>query len=120
MSGVYGIAFAVSLAFCKEPAYAYLNHDNSKLRSYPLKCLHNVVLNEFLSKPETRKSIFIKAHTVPLYCSRRMPENNFMFQCTKCQQLFHPDCQLRDQIQCSLAKAFKNCKMSGMSIKMKS
>ena len=60
MSGVYGIAFAVSLAFCKEPAYAYLNHDNSKLRSYPLKCLHNVVLTEFLSKPETRKKYFYK------------------------------------------------------------
>ena len=55
-------------------AYAHLNHGNSKLRSYPLKCLHNVVLTEFPSKPETRKSIFIKAHTVPLYCSRRMPE----------------------------------------------
>ena len=74
MTGVYGIAFAVSLAFYKDSAYAHLNHGNSKLRSYPLKCLHNVVLTEFPSKPETRKSIFIKAHTVPLYCSRRMPE----------------------------------------------
>ena len=41
--GVYAIAFAVSLAFCKEPEY--LNYDNSKMRSHQvlLKCLHNGV-----------------------------------------------------------------------------
>ena len=82
--GVYAIALAVSLAICKEPAY--LHYDNSKMRPHLLKCLHNGVLTEFPSKPEQRKSLFIKAHLVPLYCSCRMPENGLMFQCTNCQR----------------------------------
>ena len=64
---VYAIAFCASLAVCKEPAYL---HHNSKMRSHLLKCLHNGVLTEFPSKPEQRKSIFIRAHMVPLYCQR--------------------------------------------------
>ena len=51
--GAYAIAFAVSLALCKEPAY--LHYDNSKMRPHLLKCLHNGVLTEFPSKPEQRK-----------------------------------------------------------------
>ena len=89
--GVYTIAFAVSLAFCKE--LAYLNYDNSKMRPHLLKYLHNGVLTEFPSKPEQRKSLFIKDHSVPLYCSSRMPESALMFQCTNCQRWFHPECR---------------------------
>ena len=40
MTGVYAIAFAVSLAFCKKPAY--LHYDNSIMRSHLLKCLHKI------------------------------------------------------------------------------
>ena len=53
----------------------------------------NGVLTEFPSKPELRKSLFIKAHSVPLYFSCRMPENALMSQCTNCQRWFHPECQ---------------------------
>ena len=33
MTGVYAIAFAVSLVFCKEPAYSH--YDSSKMRPHP-------------------------------------------------------------------------------------
>ena len=88
--GVYAIAFAVSLAFGKEPAY--LHFDNSKMRSHLLNCLQSGVLTEFPCKPEQRKSLYVQAHTVPLYCTCPMPESDLMFQCTKCQRWFHPNC----------------------------
>ena len=84
------IALAVSMAFCKEPAY--LHNDNLKLWPHLLKCLINGVLAEFPSKQEPR-SLFIEDHTVPLYCSCRMPGKDLIFQCTKCQCWFHLDCQ---------------------------
>ena len=40
MTGVNAIAFAVSLAFCKKPAY--LHYDNSIMRLHLLKCLHKI------------------------------------------------------------------------------
>ena len=89
--GVYAIAFAVSLAFGKEPAY--LHFENSKMRSHLLNCLQSGVLTEFPCKPEKRKSLYVQAHTVPLYCTCRMPESDLMFQCTKCQRWFYPNCQ---------------------------
>ena len=89
--GVYAIAFAVSLAFRKKPAY--LHFENSKMRSHLLNCFHSVVLTEFPCKPEQRKSLYVQAHTVPLYCTCRMPESDLMFRCTKCQRWFHPICQ---------------------------
>ena len=87
--GVYAIAFAVSLAFGKEPAYFHF--ENSKIRSHLLNCLQSGVLTEFPCKPEKRKSLYVQAHTVPLYCTCRMPESDLMFQCTKCQRWFHPN-----------------------------
>ena len=89
--GVYAIAFAVSLAFGKEPAH--LHYDNSKMRTHLLNCIKSGILTEFPSKPESRKNLYIQAHTIPLHCTCRMPESDLMFQCTKCQQWFHPDCQ---------------------------
>ena len=83
--GVYAIAFAVSMALSKKPAC-------SKMRPHPLKCLYKGVFTEFPSKPEQRKSLFIKAHSVPLYCSCRVHENDLMFQFTNCQRWFHPEC----------------------------
>ena len=83
--------YAVSLAFGKEPAY--LHFENSKMRSHVLNCLHSGVLTEFPCKPKRRKSLYVQAHTVPLYCTCRMSESDLMFQCTKCQRWFHPNCQ---------------------------
>ena len=54
--GVYAIAFAVSLAFGKEPAY--LHFENSKMRSLLLNCLLSGVLTEFPCKPEQRESLY--------------------------------------------------------------
>ena len=42
--GVYAIAFAVSLAFGKEPAY--LHFENSKMRSHLLNCLQSGVQSD--------------------------------------------------------------------------
>ena len=89
--GVYAIAFAVALAFGKEPAY--LHFENSRMRSHLLNCLHSDVLTEFPCRREQRKSLYVQAHTVPLYCTCRMLESDLMFQCTKCQRWFHPNCQ---------------------------
>ena len=86
MTGVYAIAFAISLAFCKKPAY--LHYDNSIMKSHLLKSLHKIS-----KQARNNKDIFIKAHTAPLYCSCRMPEIDLMFKCTTCQCWFHPDCQ---------------------------
>ena len=83
-SKMAAIAFAVSLAFGKEPAY--LHFENSKMRPHLLNCLHSGVLTEFPCNPEQRKSLYVQAHTVPLYCTCRMPESDLMFQCTKCQE----------------------------------
>ena len=76
--GVYAIAFVVSLASGKERAY--LHFENSKMRSHLLNCLHSGVLTEFPCKK--RK-----------YCTCRIPMSDLMFQCTKCQRWFHPNCQ---------------------------
>ena len=54
--GVYAIAFAVSLAFDKEPAH--LHYDKSKMRTHLMNCINSGILTEFPSKPESRK-IFI-------------------------------------------------------------
>ena len=97
--GVYAIAFAVSLAFGKEPAHLHydnskthhLHYDNSK--THHLNCITSSILTEFPSKLESRKNLYIQAHTIPLHCTCRVPESALMFQCTKCQQWFHPDCQ---------------------------
>ena len=43
---------------------------------------------------QNREKIFIyKLTQFTLHCTCRMPESDLMFQCTKCQQWFHPDCQ---------------------------
>ena len=102
--GVYAIAFAVSLAFRKEPAY--LNFDNSKMRSHLLNSLQNGVLTKVPCKQEQSKSLYVQAHTVPLYCTCQMPESDRMFQCTKCQGWFHPNCQEIKMI----ARQLKNSK----------
>ena len=54
------------------------------------KCSGNPDINssaftEFPSKPESRKNVFIYRPTRSHY--------NLMFQCTKCQHWFHPECQ---------------------------
>ena len=72
-SGVYAIAFAVSLAFGKESAHLY--YDNSKMRTHLLNCIESGILTEFPSKPESRKNLFIQAHTIPLQCTCRTPES---------------------------------------------
>ena len=54
--GFYALAFAVSLAFCKEPFY--LHYDNTTMRSHLLKCLQNGGLTDFPSTPEQRKSFY--------------------------------------------------------------
>ena len=62
--GVYAIAFAVSLAFGKEPAY--LHFENSKMRSHLLNCLQSGVLTEFPCKPEKEK-VYMYRHTLCRY-----------------------------------------------------
>ena len=53
----------------------------------------NLQAMAYEDEPESRKNLYIQAHTIPLHCTCRMPENDLMFQCTKCQQWFHPDRQ---------------------------
>ena len=112
MTGVYAIAFAISLASCKKPAY--LHYDNSIMKSHLLKSLHKIS-----KQARNNKNIFIKARTAPLYCSCRMPEIDLMFKCTTCQCWFHPDCQ-ETKLNARQMKHSRTVKMSGMSIKMKS
>ena len=112
MTGVCAITFAVSLAFCKKPAY--LHYDNSIMRSHLLKCLHKIS-----KQARNIESLFIKAHTAPLSCSSGMPEIDLMFKCTTCQRWFHPDCQ-EIKLNARQLKRSRTVKMSGMSIKMKS
>ena len=64
--GVYAIAFAVSLAFGKEPAY--LHFENSKMRFHLLNCLHSGVLTELSCKPEQRNSLYVQANSKTVKC----------------------------------------------------
>ena len=63
--GVYAIAFAVSLALGKEPAY--LHFENSKMRSHLLNCLQSGVLTEFPCKPEKKEKVYMYRHTLFRY-----------------------------------------------------
>lgn len=55
-SGVYTIAFAVSLAFGREASD--LLYENSKMRTQLLNCINSSVLAEFPCKPEFRKKSY--------------------------------------------------------------
>ena len=113
MIGVYAIAFAISLAFCKKPAY--LHYDNSIMRSHLLKCLHKIS-----KQARNNKKYFYKGPYGPTILLLQDARDRSYVQMYNMSTLV-PSRLPRDQIECSTVEAFKNCKkMSGMSIKIKS
>ena len=112
--GVYAIAFAVSLAFGKEPAY--LNFDNSKMRSHLLNCLQSGVLTEFPCKPEQRKSVCTGTHCAAIL---HLPNARERPDVPVYQMSALVSSQLpRNQNDCATIEKFKDCKMSRMQIKV--
>ena len=89
--GLYAIAFAVSLAYGKDPVY--IQYDNKLMRSHLLKCIKNNKITEFPQSTVTRSVEYTHVHSYPVYCTCRMPDEGFMFVCTGCQNWFHPQCQ---------------------------
>ena len=102
MTGVNAIAFAVSLAFCKKPAY--LHYDNSIMRLHLLKCLHKIS-----KQARNNKKYFYKGPYGPTILLLQDARDRYYVQMYNMLELV-PSRLPRDQIECSTVEAFKNCK----------
>ena len=89
--GLYAIAFAVSIAFDKDPTK--INFTNNLMCGHFLLCIQNGYMEEFPHSIVKRSSTYTQVHTIYLHCTCRMPELGYMFQCTTCNLWFHPECQ---------------------------
>ena len=89
--GLYAIANATEICFGFEPAQ--VQYRKSEMRKHLRVCLEKGTFSRFPSQTVKRSSLHASIHNIKIYCSCRMPDNGFMFSCTRCRKWYHPKCQ---------------------------